>query len=918
MRTLIGAPLFWFKRLSLATIVLLVLGLASEFVYRSALDAQRDRVYAEFQLAAAQHIDTLRKRLEGVLDLQQLLANHVDVAGPGSDQEFGQVTRPLMRVHPFIAAIVYAEIDPRSEGIRYPVRYALSDGAWPQPGANLADEGPDAQSAIEAALASGDTIATPPLASSADTGTADGIRLFARAGDGLTAVFMHLNDLAESTLWAGMDPDARDMAFTIVDASTDPTRAHEIYRDTVDTHFETAYAEAIPFADRRWLVMATPMPRHYELAPQAGVKRQRYAGWAITLLATLIVAFLQSRNAVIRGHVARRTAELARSNQMLAETNATLEAEIRQRIASENALRESATLQQAILHSADYAIILTDREGVVRVFNPAAERMLGCRTDEVVGKRTPSAFIDPNDLARMAEATGQSGFAALLATTREQDSTDPLELDLCRSDGGRIPASIAISPLVDASHGAITGYLAIAADITHRKAAESRILHLAHFDPLTDLPNRSLLHTRLEEALDHASTCKQPLAVLFLDLDRFKYVNDSLGHQAGDALLKAVSGRFRHCVREQDTVARMGGDEFIVVLADLEGRDHASEVAGRIIEALNAPFEIKGHRLTVTPSIGISIYPEDGDKADLLIKHADAAMYHAKEQGRNNYQFYERRFSTDVSARLNLENRLRRALERSEFEVYYQPQVETSTGEFIGLEALLRWRDPEHGLVSPDEFIPVAEDSGLIVPIGEWVMRTACHQNQAWRAARLLDVPVAVNLSARQFDERTLLGTMAGILEETGLPANRLELELTETLIMRNPEVTAELLDAGKRLGVLISVDDFGTGYSSLAYLKRFPIDRLKIDRSFIADIETEPDDAAIAQTIIAMAQTLRIDVLAEGVETVAQLRMLRHWACNAYQGYLCSQPLPTHEMTALLRGLRAAHMVGLPDLGHA
>lgn len=916
MSSLLSLPTYWLRRLSLATVVLVVLGLASEFVYRSALTAQRDRVYAEFQLAAAQHIDTLRTRLSALLDLQELLAKHVDVAGPGSSSEFGQVTRPLMRVHPFISAIVYAEVDARESGVRYPVRYALSDGVWPQPGANLAEEGPHAASAIVAALGSSRTYATPPLASP-DDGTPDGIRLFAAAGQGVTAVFMHLNDLAESTLWAGMDPDARDIAFTIIDTTDDPSRANEIYRDTVEDGFQTAYVEAIPFANRNWLVIATPMPTHYQLDPLPSVSRQRYAGWAITLLATLIVAFLQSRNTVIRGHVARRTAELARSNQMLAETNATLEAEIRHRIASEAALRESATLQQAILHSADYAIILTDKDGLVRVFNPAAEQMLGCSAADVVGKRTPAAFIHEDDLARLNQGTGQTGFAALLAATQDRDASDPLELDLIQCDGGRLPSSISVSPIVDASHGSISGYLAIAADITHRKAAESRILHLAHFDPLTDLPNRSLLHARLEDALDTAATCKQPLAVLFLDLDRFKYVNDSLGHQAGDALLKAVSGRFRHCVREQDTVARMGGDEFIVVLSDFEGREHAAEVAGRIIEALNAPFEIKGHRLTVTPSIGIAVYPEDGDKADLLIKHADAAMYHAKEQGRNNYQFYERRFSTDVSARLNIENRLRRALEKAEFEVYYQPQVETATGEFIGLEALLRWRDPEHGMVSPQEFIPIAEDSGLIVPIGEWVMRTACQQNQAWRAARLLDVPVAVNLSARQFDEHTLLGTVSRILEDTGLPASRLELELTETLIMRNPEMTAEVLDAGKRLGVLISVDDFGTGYSSLAYLKRFPIDRLKIDRSFIADIETEPDDAAIAQTIIAMAHTLRIDVLAEGVETVAQLRMLRNWACSAYQGYLCSHPLPAHEMTALLRGLRAAHMLGLPEAGH-
>ncbi|MCB1938793.1 MAG: EAL domain-containing protein [Rhodocyclaceae bacterium] len=910
---MLGAPARLLKRFSLGIVVAALLGTASEFVYRSALNAQRDRVYAEFQLAAAQHIDTLRTRLAAVLDLQQLLGKHIDVAGPGTAQAFAQVSGPLMRVHPFISAIVYAGIDNAAQpAVRFPAQHVHARGAWPAHGTDLAAEGLAAQAALQKTLRTQAAVATPLLSPEAEAG--EGIRLFSLAGEGLIGIYMHLSQLAQTTLWAGMDPDARDMAFTILDTTEDPRSAQKIYRDTLGEGFETAYVEAIPFAARRWLVMATPTPNHYLLAPSPAVQRQRYAGWAITLLATLIVVFLQTRNAVIGGHVARRTAELAETNARLADSNATLAAEIGQRVDSEAALRESTTLQQAILHSADYAIILTDNAGMVRVFNRAAETMLRCDSQQVIGQRTPIAFIAPDDLQRMEQHSGALGFAALLASARSCDATQPLELELCRADGARLPAAVSVSPLVDAADGHITGYLVIAADITHRKAAESRILHLAHFDPLTDLPNRSLLHARLEEALDTAATCKQPLGVLFLDLDRFKYVNDSLGHQAGDALLKAVSGRFRHCVREQDTVARMGGDEFIVVLSELEGRAHAAEVAGRIVEALNAPFDVKGHRLTVTPSIGIAIYPEDGDKADLLIKHADAAMYHAKEQGRNNFQFYERRFSTSVSARLNLENRLRRALERGEFELYYQPQVETTGGAFIGLEALLRWHDPEHGLVNPSTFIPVAEDSGLIVPLGEWVLRTACAQNQAWRAAQLLDVPIAVNLSARQFDERTLLDTVATILDETGLPPRRLELELTETLIMRNPELTAELLDASKQLGILIGVDDFGTGYSSLAYLKRFPIDRLKIDRSFIADIETEPDDAAIAQTIIAMARTLRIEVLAEGVETTAQLELLRGLECAAYQGYLCSHPLPAEQITALLRRFKAAHRHGASD----
>ncbi len=896
-------PLTLLRRFGLALAVAALLGMATESVYRSALSAQRDRVYAEFQLAAAHRINALRERIETVLDLQRMLARHVEIAGVSSSAAFARIAAPLMRIHEFITAIACADVVAQADGPpAYITRHSVGRHRAPAVGTDLADGSVAARAALASAQQLQHTVATPLLRPA--TGAVEGVRVFTPAGTGIIALSLQLSRLAQDTLWSGMDPDARDMAFTILDATTDPRGAPEIYRDALGDEFETAHVEAIKFGERRWLVMALPTPHHYRLEPSTALTRQRYAGWAITLLATLIVVFLSSRNRVIRGNVIRRTTQLARTNQMLAEANATLEAEVRQRTRSEAALRDSTALQQAILHSADHAIVLTDTDGTIRVFNPAAERLLGCTADSAVGQRTPVDFIDPGDLATMETRTGERGVAAVLAATRQLSSTEPVELDLRRADGKQVPASISVSPLVDATTGVITGYLTIAADITQRRASEAHIKRLAHFDSLTDLPNRSLLLSRLEAALEIADTCDQPLALLFLDLDRFKNVNDSLGHQAGDALLQAVSGRFRHCVREQDTVARMGGDEFIVLLPEIDGPEHAAEVASRIIEALAAPFDIKGHRLTVTPSIGIAIYPEHGISADLLVKHADAAMYHAKERGRNKYQFYETRFSTRASVRLTLENRLRRALERNEFALAYQLQADTESGAFIGVEALLRWYDPEKGLILPDTFIPVAEDSGLIVPLGEWMLRTACAQNQAWRAAGLLDVPVAVNLSARQFDEHTLLATVAQALEDTGLPPARLELELTETLIMRNPALAAELLEAGKRMGMLICIDDFGTGYSSLAYLRRFRIDRLKIDRSFIADIETEPDDATIARTIIAMAHTLRIDVLAEGVETEAQLRMLREWGCDGYQGYLCSRPLSAEDLTERLQGM--------------
>ncbi len=908
MRRRLQRPLYLLQRVGLPLAVAALFLVAGEAVYQNSLKAQRDSVYSEFQLAAAYRINALRKRIDTVLNLQGLLGKHIDVAGPGSSEDFARFATPLMRSHDFITAIVFATVNADEKSPQHFVaRHIVARRGWPTPGTDLAQESAEARTALRAAWKRHETVATPLLGKQANA--SDGVRVFSPAGTGIAAMYVHLSRLAESTLWSGMDPDSRDMAFTVLDVTADARSAIEIYRDTLGNDFDTAHVEALIFGTQRWLVVASPTPGHYLLEPSQVAQRQRYAGWAIALLATLIVSFLQTRNQVIRGHVARRTAELARTNQMLADANATLEAEVRQRTRSEAALRESTTLQQAILHSADHAIVLTDTSGTIRVFNPAAERMLGCSADKAVGHFTPVDFIATTDLAAMEARTGERGVAAVLAATRQFTSTEPVEMDLCRADGNPVPASVSISPLVDATTGAITGYLAIAADITQRRATEARIVHLAHFDALTDLPNRSLLHSRLESALEFAETCDQPLALLFLDLDRFKNVYGT----------RSVIRRAMHCSRRyrgasaiacasRTRLARMGGDEFIVLLPEIDGPDHAAEVATRIIEALAAPFDIKGHRLTVTPSIGIAVYPEHGGSADLLVKHADAAMYHAKERGRNNYQFYESRLSTRVSARLVLENRMRRALERDEFTLAYQLQVDTLSGAYIGVEALLRWNDPEHGLVLPDNFIPVAEDSGLIVPLGNWMLRTACMQNQAWRKAGLLDVPVAVNLSARQFDEHTLLDTIAQVLDESGLPPARLELELTETLIMRNPLLAAELLEASKRMGMLICIDDFGTGYSSLAYLRRFRIDRLKIDRSFISDIETEPDDATIARTIIAMAHTLRIDVLAEGVETEAQLQMLREWRCDGYQGYLCSRPLNAADLTQRLDQQRSTH----------
>jgi diguanylate cyclase (GGDEF)-like protein len=435
--------------------------------------------------------------------------------------------------------------------------------------------------------------------------------------------------------------------------------------------------------------------------------------------------------------------------------------------------------------------------------------------------------------------------------------------------------------------------------ITARK--QETLYRLAHHDVLTGLPNRLLFFDRLQQALSQAGRHDTLLGVMLLDLDRFKAINDSFGHTAGDALLQAVSRRIGECIRDGDTVARLGGDEFTILLQDIRQAQHAALVAQKIIEALQLPFLLNGYEVVVNTSIGIALYPHCRDAETLLI-HADTAMYKAKEEGGNGYRFYTDEMSSADMRRLSLETQLRKAIERNELVLHYQPQAEIVSGRLLGAEALLRWQHPEHGLIPPDEFIPLAEETGLIVPIGEWVLHTACAQNRAWQDAGLAPLRVAVNVSGRQFRRLDMLETIFRTLEDTGLDSRYLEIELTEGVLMQDTVVVVQTLRALNAMGILISIDDFGTGYSSLSYLKRFPIDMLKIDRSFVQDIVTDPDDTAIVQAIIAMSHSLGIKAIAEGVETREQLDFLRRHGCDAVQGYCLSRPLPAEAFTHFLR----------------
>jgi diguanylate cyclase (GGDEF)-like protein/PAS domain S-box-containing protein len=434
-----------------------------------------------------------------------------------------------------------------------------------------------------------------------------------------------------------------------------------------------------------------------------------------------------------------------------------------------------------------------------------------------------------------------------------------------------------------------------------RMQAEEAVKYMAMHDALTRLPNRAMFNERLARAISLAQRHTRGLAVLFIDLDRFKLINDTLGHEAGDEVLREAASRLTENLRAGDTVARLGGDEFIVLLEDVPDPVYVGSVSRKLIRALAAPFTIGEREYRMTASIGVSVYPADGDDAETLLKHADAAMYRAKEQGRNGFEFYSERLSAGSLERLSLESALRRALEREELVLHYQPQIETCSGRVVGIEALVRWQHPELGLLQPARFIKLAEETGLIVPLGDWVLMTACEAHRAWQKLRLPPARIAINLSPRQFLHANLVKDTLRTLEATGCSGRYIEMEITEGIVMQDPAGTIATIDELKENGVRIAMDDFGTGYSSLAHLKRFPIDSIKIDRSFVADVPEDPGNVAITQAIIAMARTLQLTVIAEGVETAAQFNFLRSRGCDEVQGYYFSPPLPFPEATAFL-----------------
>ena len=571
--------------------------------------------------------------------------------------------------------------------------------------------------------------------------------------------------------------------------------------------------------------------------------------------------------------------------------------DVTERKRAEEALGRLSRQNELLLNSAGEGIYGLDLEGKTTFVNPAAARMIGWEVEELIGK-------PQHDILHHSKPDGSPypRESCPIYSVFKDGSVSQVDSEVFwRRDGTSFPVEYASTPILD-ERGELAGAVVTFRDITERKQAEETIRHLAYHDALTNLANRTMFEDRLAVTLAQARRKRRMAAVMFLDLDQFKVVNDTVGHALGDRLLQSVAERLTGLVRDGDTVARVGGDEFTLLLAEVERVEEVAEVAERVLDALRQPWVLNGHEFRITTSIGIAMFPNDGEDADSLLSNADTAMYRAKDQGRDNYKLYTPAMNARIVERLALENSLRHGLERGEFLVYYQPQVDIASGKIVGMEALVRWQHPERGLVFPAEFIPVAEETGLIVPLGEWVLRTACAQNKAWQAAGFPPMRVAVNLSARQFQQRDLIEEVDEVLKETGLEARWLQLEITEGMAMQDVESNITVLRKLREMGVQIAIDDFGTGHSSLSYLSRLPIDVIKIDQSFVQDMTTDPNDAAIARSIIVMAHNLKLKVIAEGVETEEQLAFLKKRRCDEMQGYLFSKPAPAEAFEEMLR----------------
>ena len=901
-------------------------------LYLNALEAERVNTRLDFEQAAAIRVNALNTEVQGVVEVLQLISHHLELTDGSDLPGFRYYTQPMLEQHPYLQAVGY---NPRVALAERAAFERQAGRAWPgfqiteasQPGTfrSAAERGeyfpflyaepvasngaaigfdvatetrPDPHfprlAAMRTALADKGMAVSAPVAlvlrrPSGETGVVAFSPLYRGAEHareqlfGFATLVIRVGDMLQWSQRMAAARGWKNVDLVLQDVSG-PTPV-DMYGKLPALLPALSYEQTFDIpGQRKWRVVALPVGNAFDLAPGKAARILLLVGVALSVLLAFLAHVLAGKAEAIRRQVREQTVDLAAANSRLT--------------ASEARLREISALQKSVLANAGYAIIASDNDGIIQVFNPAAERMLGYRANEVIGQARPSLFHEPQ--ATLQYDSDGAKFRALVAPLENLSPGTPYdqELSYWNRAGQELPVMLSLACMVD-DDGKRVGYMGIAHDISSRKAAEAHISRLAHYDTLTDLPNRLQLRKELRRAIAAARRGGQRLGVMFVDLDRFKNINDSLGHFVGDRLLQAIASRLQTSLREGDVVARMGGDEFVVLLNNLERPDLAAEVASRMLAEVGTPVVIDGQTLTVTPSIGIALYPGDGTDGNSLIQNADTAMYSAKDQGRNCYRFFTRSMNEQVSARLAMESRIRHALQEGNFLLYYQPQFDAASGRLVGAEALIRMQDAE-GFLTPGHFISVAEESGLILPLGDWVLGEAIRRNRDWLAAGLAVVPIAVNVSARQFEQADFADRVAARLHDAGLDSGWLEIELTESIVMQSVDKTLDALRALKAQGLSIAIDDFGTGFSSLAYLKRFPIDRLKVDRSFVEGLEQE--NASIVQTIIGLAHQLKLEVVAEGVETTAQADLLRAWGCNIFQGYLFGRPLPAEQFEALLR----------------
>jgi diguanylate cyclase (GGDEF)-like protein/PAS domain S-box-containing protein len=931
----------------IAALLVLVLGvLISALMFTAVRRLEHDKVDIDFQQQAKVRVAAIQNGLDNSIDVLRDV-NQLFVAFDNvSREQFHSFTQPLLASNPYIQALnfhryISAQERPQYESVmrtRFPgfaigdisngapvpsperARYRVVDFIEPMEG-NQAALGIDADSypfqdtAMQKAVDTGEPAATGLLRLTQERGTQKGFIVLMpvyRSGMPLTDVAARRLAIIGDTaaVFRGGDLIAKSLSadgFMLVsDVKLDLNIS--VYASDKENADALIFQQGAPLQVvessvglPKWLFYNQPEPYQH----QFNVAGQPWhmvvstpPAWFLNEGSTALWAFIAGLLFSLGGAVYLQTViDRSRRIQLLVDertaqlrsVNDDLNADIAARKRTEHELQ----LRERAIEASANSIIITNADAphyLIEYVNPAFERITGYSAEEAIGMNLCFLWNDDVD---------QPGIEEIRATANEEREGRAV-LRNYRKDGTLFWSDFYIAPVKDDS-GIVSHFIVVQYDITATKRYESELEFQTNRDALTGLANRSLLRDRLSQAVSYAHRYGHPIWVLFVDLDRFKFVNDTLGHQAGDILLTAVSSRLQAAVRDTDTVARMGGDEFVLILPERTDAGLSTHIVQRIMEAIAQPLTIEGHEFFVSCSIGVAVYPADGDTPEELIKHADIAMYRAKETGRNNFQFYTSAMNERALERLHIEGDLRNALEREEFMLHYQPQVDLRTGEIVGVEALIRWQHPELGMVPPVRFIGLAEENGLIVPIGAWVIRAACLQAKAWQNAGLGRLRMAVNLSARQFAQQDLVESIATSLREADLAPECLEIELTESLVMADVDRAIGILRELKALGVKLSIDDFGTGYSSLSYLKRFPIDVLKIDRSFVNDITIDPDDAAIVSSIVSLAHSLRLQVIAEGVETEAQLTYLREHDCDQIQGYFFSRPVTAAAITVML-----------------